>query len=170
MKRLISMFVVLALAGIAFAANESYLADTGTVNLTPAGKVYKLHTSNTVWAKDSFATTVRYTYGPYDLTNREGGVCFQGFTVYQMDAITGTTPTVSLDYQIIGGTSIEDTISSWTACDTLDGTAHSQYVDFTSENGKAIVFRIHNYDGTSSQIPGDLWIMMKPNETWNTMR
>lgn len=166
MKRLISI-LVLALVSFSFAAN---VAPSTTQKYQPAnvGPVVNLHTT-TAASADTFATTEIQTYGPYQITSSAESPMFKGFMV-QGDIITGTTPTMSFDYQLVAGLNITDTLSKWTPVCTLGTTAQQTYVDLSSLVGKAIVFRVNNYDGTESQIPGKLRVMFKEDYTYNKNR
>ena len=147
------MFAILAvclIAQVSFATQS--VADAGSPRQSPYGiKVIDLHTRNTVDSDDTLATTDINLYGPYEMCN-DGDAMPTKFIV-QGDVITGTTPTASLDYQIIAGKSLADTVSAWTAADTLGATATNQQITIAGA-GNSIVFRINNYDGTASQIPG----------------
>lgn len=154
-------------ASIAYAAN---VAPTITQKKLPIniGPVHELHTT-TAASADTFDAAEIQTYGPYQVAGSAEHPMYTGFMV-QGDIITGTTPTMSFDYQLCSGLNIEDTLSLWTAVCTLQATAQQTYVDLSSLAGKAIVFRVNNYDGTECQIPNKLRIFMKDGFTYNKNR
>ena len=100
-------------------------------------------------------------YGPYELCN-DGDILPTKFIV-QADIATGSTPVLAVDYQLIGGKTLADTCA-WTACDTIAEAAFCEETTIAGA-GQAIVFRINNYDGTASQIPGLVRVIIPSGAT-----
>ena len=118
-------------------------------------------------SSDTFDAGECRVYGPFRVTAENGQPMYKGFAVYAK-AITGTSPTMTFDYQLLPTYSVADTTALWTSCgDTLDGTGVHQYVDMSSMAGRSIVFRVYNYDGTESVIPNWLMVEFKKNFTYN---
>jgi hypothetical protein len=161
MKRLLAFMVLCLIVASASAAIKrvTVKADTG-----PDVIVHTLNSRYTVTALDTFAAAGTCIYGPYNLVSTEGDV--QPTTVHiWADSITGTTPTMGVDYQLISSFDINDTLASnWTAMDTIGAFTASTAITL-SGTGKAIVFRVNNYDGTACQIPGMLRIGIKSATT-----
>jgi hypothetical protein len=166
MKKLFVM-LVLALVSVSFAAN---VAPTKTQSKLPAnvGPAVDLHTT-TAASADTFDAAEIQTYGPYQIASTSESPMFKGFMI-QGDIITGTTPTMEFSYQLTSGLTISDTLSKWTPVCTLQATAQQTYVDLSSLVGKAVVFRVNNYDGTACQIPNKLRVMFKEDYTYNRNR
>lgn len=162
----ISMLVFVVTAFV-FAAN---VAPSSSQSKQPenVGDVINLHTT-TVVSADTFAAAEIQTYGPYEVTPSANAPMYSAFMV-QGDIITGTTPTMSFDYQLISGLKITDTLSKWTPVCTLGTAGVQSYVSLSSLIGKAIVFRVNNYDGTESQIPNKLRIFFKDAFTYTKQK
>jgi len=137
-------------------------ARTKTVKQVPYGvKVYDLHTRYTVESIDTFsAANDNNFYGPYELC--DDGEAMPTKMYVEFDIATGTTPTLSLDYQIIQSTSFSDTLSGlWVPIDTIAEAAGGKEVTLAPTMGKAICFQINNFDGSASQIPGLVRVVLK---------
>jgi hypothetical protein len=171
MKKFLGLFLVLALAGVAFAANTTTKyanSETATLkaNHAPQYPVLMLYTANSAASKDTFAAGDIHIHGPYPLSSADGTPMFAGFQDLG-DIITGTSPTMSLDFQVLPTASLSDTApGGWVASDTLNGTGTNQYQSLASYSGNYIVFRVSNYDNTESDIPGKLYIVFKENWTY----
>jgi len=142
---------------------------SSTVTARPYGNIIlNLHTRNNDVSGDTLAAqNDNNIYGPYKLCNRNEKMP-EKFTI-QADAATGTTPVIAFDYQIVGGTSITDTIAgdgAWVAADTIAEAGIIKDVTIVGA-GNAIVFRANNYDATGSQIPGMLRIVIPAATTIN---
>jgi hypothetical protein len=157
MKQILGL--ILLIVSIAFSA-DIYTSGGPVHNFPVDVQVVTLHSKNTPVAMDTFAASQYNWYGPYELA---GDNCpmYKSFTV-KADTITGTTPTMAFWYQLISGGSITDTVKgAWVSPCTLSTSGVSSSVDLSSLCGRAIVFRIFNYDNTSCQIPGNLKILFK---------
>lgn len=154
--RYLILILALLVAVPSFAAKKTVLA---SANKSPDVLIYKLHTANTASTNDTLADQDDVNiYGPYNLVPSNGDPMPTTVQVWA-DAATGTTPTMSLDYEIIPSFDLADTFGVWTAIDTI-GSASNQSCTIAGV-GKAIVFRLNNYDGTASEVPGDLWVGIK---------
>jgi len=158
------LLAVLALAFAVSAATTVQLGDTVKASVGDVDTIM-LHDASAA-SVDTFDAGECCAYGPYSLTNARGNPMYKGFQLYAK-AITGTSPTMNFAYQLITGTTMADTMGLWTVIDTLDGTGANAYVDLSDKAGRAIVFRVYNYDGTECQIPNVLGVMRKHNTTVN---
>lgn len=170
MKKILSLALVLlaVMAAFGISVKTTYPnTETGALapNHSPADiVVLDLYKKSTVATKDTFLTTDIHVSGPFPLSSSMKTGMFSGFQVVA-DAITGTSPTMALDFQVLPSASLADT-SAWTSTDTLSSTATNQYQSLSSFAGKYIVFRVNNYDNTQSEIPGNLRIIFKENWTF----
>lgn len=168
MKKVLVVILTLVAASFLTAATTAYTNTETTAFKNDHGpddiKVLNIYTTATVSARDTFAAADIHIHGPYPLSAAEGTGMFSGFQLIA-DAITGTTPTMSFDYQVLPTNDLKDT-TAWTASDTLGTTAKNVYHSLSSLAGKSIVFRINNYDGTECQIPKKLTVIFKENFTW----
>jgi len=128
--------------------------------------VVKLHTPNTESTYDTMATTVMVAYGPFPLSSSAGKGMYKSFSIFG-DIVTGTGPTIAVDYQILPSLDVADTTATWTSACTLGVTASAlavnSLVDLSSVNGKGIIFRTNNYDAQAGQIPGKLYVFFREN-------
>jgi hypothetical protein len=72
MNRFIGLFILamVAMASVAFSANETTVGAAGVAKNSPVDlKSVVLHTRGTNAAVDTYATTTRKVFGPYDLSN-----------------------------------------------------------------------------------------------------
>lgn len=171
-KFILSGLLLLAALSFAFATTVAYTnSETGNMKANHSPKdivVLSLYTKGTNATQDTFATTDIHIHGPYPLSSADNTGMFSGFTVVG-DVITGTTPTMAVDFQVLPSLSIKDT-TAWTSTDTLSATATYQYQSLSSYPGKSILFRVNNYDDAACQIPGQLKIMFKENWTYEMTR
>lgn len=167
MKKVLSLLVLFSLAFVAIGAN---VAPSATQKYMPVnvGPVVNLHTT-TAASADTFDAAEVQTYGPYEICPSSGAPMYK-VMMLQADAATGTTPTISVDYQLIPSLSITDTASIWTPIDTITGTATSATVDISDEAGKGIVFRLNCYDGVENQVPGKIRFFFKSDESFQIKR
>lgn len=172
MNKYFICLISLVLLFVSVAYSTDTRARTITAREGPAGiKVYDLHTPYTAESIDTFAASNDNNfYGPYELCS-EGEQMPTKFAV-EFDAATGTTPTLGFDYMLISSFDMGDTITGmWITGDTLDGTPSRKEITFSSQTiGKAIVFQVNNYDGTASQLPGLLRVMIPAATTVTKMK
>jgi hypothetical protein len=174
MKKFLLVLSLFCFAAVLFADNTTTAytnSETSNMKANHAPKdivVLSLYTKSTNATQDTFAAGDKHLHGPYPLSSSENTGIFSGFQIVG-DAITGTTATMAIDFQVLPSLSIKDT-SAWTATDTLGTTATNQYQALSSYPGKGILFRVNNYDNTASQIPGQLKIMFKENWTYEMTR
>lgn len=164
MRKLIGLLILFAV-GLSIAAPSNIRANSGsTEKQHPYGvMVYDLHTRNTVSAYDTLATTECNVYGPYNLCPEDGAV--PTTMKFQADIATGTSPVISFEYQIIGSFNIKDTLAgAWIAADTVAEAIQDKVITLSGA-GHSILFRLNNYDGTSSYIPGLVRVILYPNLT-----
>ena len=136
----------------------------GAMNHSPNDvQVVKLHSpgNGAAHSIDTFATTDIATYGPYPLSSSNSTGMFKGFQVIG-DPAAGTTPNFSIDYQLVPGLTLKDTVVSWTPICTLN-TAVNTYVDLTSKSGKSIVFRLNKFGLNAGYVVGVLDILFREN-------
>jgi hypothetical protein len=171
MKKILSVLFALVIVSAVFADNTTTTyanTENGVMKLdhSPLLPVLYLHTAGTGVARDTFAAGDNHIYGPYPLSSSSSSPMFAGFQDVA-DIITGTSPTMSLDFQVINSGALSDTSDAgWTASDTLNGTGTNQYQSLASFSGNHIVFRVHNYDNTACQIPKKLYIVFKESATY----
>lgn len=156
----IVLLTIVAMVFGVFAANN-HVVDNQTKKLVD-GKVYSvkthyLQTSATAPSTDTLATTVKNIYGPYNVAP-DGLNPATTFTL-QADIITGTTPTMSFDYQVTDKKEVSDTSAVWTAVDTL-GTAAQNSTHTITGAGRYIWFQVNNYDATTCEIPGLIRVLI----------
>jgi hypothetical protein len=176
MKKFLGLFLVLALAGFAFAANTTTAyVNSETASMAPNHSpndvvVLNLYTKASVASKDTFATGDIHIQGPFPLSSSNGTGMFGGLQVVG-DVITGTTPVMAVDMQILPTGNIADTVANWTSLDTLGPTtATNHYHSLAAYSGKYILFRVNNYDNSASQIPGNLRILFRENWSFQMRR
>ena len=160
------IFTLIALLFVS-ATYSATLVNSGDANISTPTNVFgsQFHTRNTAVSADTFSdTSVNKIYGPYALC-REGGAPAAKYIGIKADAITGTTPQMTVKFQLINGTKITDTISSWTSCCQINGSAKDTVYDISAKVGKAIVFMVDNTDSTACQIPGLLEFVLKDAST-----
>lgn len=159
---LLGLFVSMSFAGTAYIS----VGNAPGVKCSPEDVwIQDLATKNTASSNDTFAAADIKVFGPYPLSrSNEDGIA-KSIYLYA-HAITGTTPTMSLDYQLIPSLDLKDTGSTWVSPCTLGTTSKSAFVDLSSINAKAIVIRVNNYDGTACQIPGKLFAAFRQNFTY----
>lgn len=123
-------------------------------------RVIELHSRSTGVHWDTLAAQDdNNVYGPYALG--ANGEPFPTTFIIFSEALTGTTPTVAMDYQIISSINIVDTLAGmWTSADTLGSIlVHTETI--TPVGGKAIVFNLNNYDADGeNQIIGFLRVVI----------
>lgn len=160
-KRIFTL--ILVGASILFAAN---IAPSTTQKDQPSnvGSVINLMTSTSA-TNDTFATTVNKTFGPYEVCPNSESPMYKSFMV-KADAITGTTPTMQIFYQMTTGLSVTDTASTWNLIDTIGDVGECFSVDISTKVGKGIMFRVYNYDGTTCIMPNKLQVIFKKDETY----
>lgn len=159
--------VTLLLVSMSF-GGAAVRVSNGDANISTPSNIWgsKLHTRSTATSVDTFAdTSVNKIYGPYSLCRDGGGSPAAKYIGVKADAITGTTPQMQLQYQLISGTAITDTIASWTYGCEINASAKDTVIDISAKVGKAIVFRIDNTDSTACQIPGLLEFILKDAST-----
>ena len=167
MKKLFGFGFIL-LSALCFSA----LAATTTYVNIPAStpndiSVTELYNADTAATKDTFATTDIHIHGPYGLTNAYSTPMFSGFAIVAQ-AASGSTPNFSIDYQLIAGTKLKDTLAgAWVAACTTNATAVNKYVSLTSQAAKSVVFRVNKYGSNSGYLNGYLRILWKANNTYN---
>lgn len=123
-------------------------------------------TDNTADSDDTLATTEAAVYGPYQLTTASNEPMVKGIG-YHAKPITGTTPTVTVGYQLTASSALADTVSgAWTEFDTLDASGMLGYIDLSSQSARFMWVRIDNYDGTTSITNDYFWLMPKLNVTY----
>lgn len=156
------------LIGLIFILSALVYADKNDMDRKPCDVDTVLLHDATASSSDTFTAGECAVYGPYSFTQSNKQPSYKGFYVYGK-AITGTTPTMTLGYQLIPNITgtLADTTGLWIEADTLDGTGANKYVDLSSAAGQGIVFRINNYDGTDCQIPSWVVIMLKENYNYN---
>lgn len=159
MKKILLSVAAVGFAFTLFAANRYNSGETVTVVPTGTREIV-LHTPKTNQSKDTIAAGEMNWYGPYKLVS-DGSQPIPASLVVVADLITGTTPVASFDYQVINGYTMADTTSTWVAACTLATTAITKPASLSSAAGKAIVFRVNNYDGSADQIPGRLNVIIK---------
>lgn len=147
--------------------NAATLANTGDQLVSVPSNVFgsNLHTRNTAASVDTFSdTSVNKIYGPFSLS-RYGGGPMAKYLCIKADPITGTTPQMTVKFQLISGTSITDTISSWTTIFQINTNAKDTVYDISGKVGKALVLMVDNTDSTECQIPGLLQFQLKDATT-----
>jgi hypothetical protein len=158
------LFSIALLCGIVsvFATANRVVGNGGiTPKAQPTGTlVYKLHSPQTNESKDTIAAGDMSWYGPYALV-ADPGEPIPASIVVVGDAITGTTPVASVDFQVINGLYLSDTTSTWTPACSLGTTPITKPFSLSTFAGKSIVFRVNNYDGSADQIPGRLSIIIR---------
>lgn len=170
MKKLliISSLLICAVIGIfMFPANAATLASTGDQLVSIPSNVFgsNLHSRNTAASVDTFAdTSVNKIYGPYSLTKYGGGPMAK-YLCIKADPITGTTPQMRVKFQLISGTTITDTISSWTNLCEINTAAKDTVYDISALVGKSLVIMVDNTDSTACQIPGLLQFQLRDATT-----
>jgi hypothetical protein len=163
MKKILAvMLLLVAFVAVGYGANETYVGvATGGVKIAPSNvKGYSLNTRNTASSIDTFATTTRKTYGPYPVVTSDNKGMASAFTVFA-DIITGTTPVAAFDYQLLPGKSASDAVDNWTPVCTLGTAGVISTVDLTGKIGESIMFRVNNYDNSTTEIPGLLKVYIK---------
>jgi hypothetical protein len=168
MKKIFAAFAVIA---VLMVVAVSYAATTAYVNVPAATpndvSVTTLYTADTNNTRDTFATTDIHVHGPYGLTNAYSTPMFAGFAIVAQ-AASGTAPNFAIDYQLIAGTTLKDTLAgAWVAACTTNATAVNKYVSLTSQVAKAVVFRVNKYGSNAGYLNGYLRILWKANNTYN---
>ena len=172
MKRLLALlsmavFLTFTGGGPVFAATTFYAnVPASTPNDISYTMLYSADTNET---KDTFATTDIHVHGPYGLTNAYTTPMFSGFAIVAQ-ATSGTAANFSIDYQLIAGTKLKDTLKgAWVAaCTTSDAKAVNCYVSLANQAGRSVVFRVNKYGSNAGYINGYLKILWKNNAMYST--
>lgn len=159
-------------------------ASAVTVNATTAGNlsatkyampgdvvVIDLHDNDVTDAADTVgADTVNY-YGPYALTDANGMPMFAGFRITTGTGCVAAGDSFSISYQVISGTTLADTVGTWTEIDTTASTGEEfPYISLDSLPGKSIVFRLLNVDSSQIEIANYVRVIFKKAFTWMKAR
>lgn len=160
--------VFLACLTLFAVANATVKTKTGpTINWQPAAdvSVFDVCTRNTGSSYDTLAAQndINY-YGPYPLSGANEGQA--AALQIQGDAITGTTPVMSVDYMLMGGVVIGDSCGAWVSACTLGTAGVSKSISLSGTAAKTVLIRVNNYDATASQIPGLLRLIVRKNVTF----
>lgn len=161
---IISLVLMLTMSALVGSATR---VNTGDSKISTPSNVWgsTLHSRSTALSADTFSdTSVNKIYGPFSLTNPGGGPMAK-YLCIKADAITGTTPQMRVTYQVISGTAITDTISSWTNGCEINASAKDTVIDISAQVGKALVIQVDNTDSTACQIPGLLQFQLKDATT-----
>jgi hypothetical protein len=149
---------------ISFAGNTN-VPNTDYRSSMPLDIVQYMLFNNTENSSDTIASVYTVTLGPYSLSPDGNTPMYKGFN-YEFAGISGTTPGVSIEYQISNFTSVSKLITaSWVPFDTIatTGTGCSGYIDLTGKAGKYIWFRVNNYDNAACQVYDYAYINFKKN-------
>lgn len=153
------LFAMAALAAFAVPTFASHTSNTiaGDANIwTPTNeRIVELRGSGDT-ALDSINTTGKNLYGPYAVSISNQRPYYGGFRVlYPNGLLVTAADSVVYSYQLIGGDSWNDTISSgWTPMDTVRGDVgkKSVYVSLANTAAKAIVFKVYVLGATPVKI------------------
>lgn len=162
------LFIIVALVAVFIMFVAATQVQTGDGNISTPTNVSgsDLHSRNTAIAADTFSdTSVNKIYGPYELSTGRGGGPMANYLAIKADAITGTTPQMTVYFQLISGDSIADTISAWTYLCEINASAKDTVYDISGLVGKALVLMVDNTDSTACQIPGLLQFQIKDSKT-----
>jgi len=117
-------------------------------------------------SSDSLSAAEVLYIGPINLTADRNSPMYKGFG-YFLGIVTGTTPVAAFDYTLLSGPDLSDTTGSWTLVDTLTTSAQSGYVSLSDKAANYIVFRINNYDATTTSLPNPCNVYFKRDEVYN---
>jgi|WetSurMetagenome_2_1015567.scaffolds.fasta_scaffold626884_2 hypothetical protein len=166
MKKIVSVFLIALLMSLPVFATHDYdsCAVSNVVKTVPEDiATFDLHTKSTNQTKDTLLTTRCNLYGPFEMCKR--GWPSYSSMVIRGDVVTGTGPTIAIDFQVINGVTLKDTAGPWTSACTLGVTnsagAVRSYVSLANYAGKSIVIKAHNYDAQQGEIPGFLGVVFK---------
>ena len=167
MKKLIALLMTLAVAVVAIAAPLAVTGYDQSERPTDV-KVVTLF-DNTADSEDTLTAGEIQLVGPVNIATSSGEPMYKGMYLWST-VITGTTPTVAIDYTFLRAGSVGDTNGVWTVLDTLAATGQNKYVSLDSISAPYMLFRVNNYDATASQIPNWVEIMFKRNYTYEKRR
>jgi hypothetical protein len=168
MKKIFGFLMFLSLVFVftpVHAAKRTYAGTTFGATIFSGVKnvaAIDLHKKFTNSSSDTIVAGDMNLYGPFPLSATPTTSAYTSFAIFG-DAVTGTTPVAAIDYQVLPSTDLSDT-TSWVAACTLGTSKIYKRFAIDSLIGKSIVFRVNNYDGTATQIPGKLAIL--PKETF----
>jgi len=178
MKKILAILIIIGFVFVGYSADEiitvgpgyyigktldSLEYDKEPSNLT----VYKLYSGGTNASRDTIATTKLNLHGPFALSKSREDPQFAGFA-YICEALSGTTPTMAVAYQItVTNKSADIVAANWVYFDTIAATGGDDYISLSGTNnsgvgtGNFLWFYVDNYDGSETQIPDDLWLIFK---------
>jgi hypothetical protein len=172
MKKILAVMLVLVYAVAmvyATSVKHTYRPADNLLSHSPADvQCITLHSAGTNQSKDTLLTTDINVYGPYSLSTSNSTGSFSAFSLY-FDALTGTTPVAAFDYAYCGSADLRDTVGGWTSIDTLAELNENKTVTLSGAM-KYIVFRLNNYDNTTTAIPKNVIVCMKENSTYQYKR
>lgn len=165
--------LLVACAATAATVNQSVTGNLSSLHYPMPGDVYvvELHDNDVTDAADTVgADTVNY-YGPYALTDANGTPMFAGFRITTGTSVVASGDSFAISYQVISGTTLADTVGTWTAIDTsATGGEEFPYISLDSLPGKSIVFRLLNVDSTQIEIANYIRVVFKKAWQWMKTR
>lgn len=119
-------------------------------------------------SEDTIATTGAIIFGPYNLSMGKGYPAAGGIRFMAEKNSVASGDSLGLAYQVVGGTSITDTVTSgWTSVDSIKGNVGKSgaYTDISQKIGQAIFFRLYNFDADSCAVGAPIRVIMKSTIT-----
>jgi hypothetical protein len=119
-------------------------------------------------SEDTIATTGAIIFGPYNLAIAKNYPMAGSIRLMAEKSSVASGDSLSFAYQVIGGTSITDTVNSgWTTVDSIKSNTGKvgTYTDISQKTGQAILFRLYNYDADSCAVGAPIRVIMKSSIT-----
>lgn len=104
---------------------------------------------------DSIEASVSNVYGPYNLSYTRSRPMYTSFKFFSHDSsLISATDSLAFYYQIIDGSTINDTSALWTLNDTITGVTADTgaVVDISSSIGGSIFFKLTNLQSADTAV------------------